>query len=232
MKRPVVDYREFRLSRINEERFSHLKLLAGWIGYFIMYFITERFIPAENCHVVHCALDDLIPFNEFFVIPYVLWYLLIIGSLLYFGLYDVDSFKKLMKYIIVTQIAAMAIYIIFPNRQDLRPEVFPRDNFLTDCVALLYSFDTNTNVCPSLHVAYSLGIASTWLKSPEPKKLCKALITAFCLLVCASTAIIKQHSVVDAFAAIPICMLAELIAFGKIGWTRKLYRRNSETKEK
>ena len=42
----------------------------------------------------------------------------------------------------------MAVYIIFPNRQDLRPLVFPRDNLLTKGVALLYSVDTNTNVCP------------------------------------------------------------------------------------
>lgn len=222
MKKPVVDYREFRLKRINEPGFSHLKLLLAWVGYFAMYFITERFIPAESCHVVHCALDDLIPFNEIFVIPYVLWYLLVAGSLLYFALYDVDSFKKLMKYIIITQIAAMAIYIIFPNRQDLRPEVFPRDNFLTDCVALLYAIDTSTNVCPSLHVAYSLGIASTWLKSPVPKKLSKAFITVFCLLICVSTAFVKQHSVVDAFAALPVCLLAELIVFGNSYWRRSL----------
>lgn len=222
MKKPLVDYRNFRLKKINEPEFSHLKLLAGWVGYFALYFITESLIPAESCYPVHCALDDLIPFNEIFVIPYVLWYLLVAGSLLYFALYDVDSFKRLMKYIIITQIAAMTIYILFPSRQDLRPAVFPRENFLTDCVAFLYSFDTSTNVCPSLHVAYSLGIASTWLKSPEPKKLSKTLVTAFCLLVCASTAFIKQHSVLDALAALPVCVLAEIIVFGKAYWREKI----------
>ena len=29
MRPPVVNYREFRLSRINEPRFAHVKLLAG-----------------------------------------------------------------------------------------------------------------------------------------------------------------------------------------------------------
>ena len=82
MKKAVVDYREFRLSRINEPRFSHLKLLLGWVGYFILYFLTENLIPAERCHPVHCALDDLIPFNEFFLIFYCAWYLLVFGSLL------------------------------------------------------------------------------------------------------------------------------------------------------
>ncbi|MBQ1936004.1 MAG: phosphatidic acid phosphatase, partial [Clostridia bacterium] len=78
MKTPQVNYREFRLSKLNEPQFSHLKLLSGWLVYFALYFITERLIPVENCFVVHSRLDDLIPFCEWFVIPYVGWYLLIV----------------------------------------------------------------------------------------------------------------------------------------------------------
>ena len=59
MRPPVVNYREFRLSRINEPRFAHVKLLAGWIVYFALYFITENLIPESRCHLMHCALDDL-----------------------------------------------------------------------------------------------------------------------------------------------------------------------------
>ena len=78
MKKPVVDYREFRLSRINEPRFSHLKLLLGWVGYFILYFLTENLIPIEKCTPVHIRLDDLVPFCEYFIIPYTFWYALIV----------------------------------------------------------------------------------------------------------------------------------------------------------
>jgi len=138
MKKPVVDYREFRFSRINEPQFSHLKLLAGWIVYFSLYFLTENLIPAEQCYPVHCALDDIIPFCELFLIPYFGWYLLIIFSLGYFLLYNIDSFKRLQIFIMITQACAMIIYILFPSRQDLRPEVFPRENFLTACIGVLY----------------------------------------------------------------------------------------------
>lgn len=213
MRKPVIDYRTFRLSKLNQPEFSHLKLLLGWVGYFILYFITERFIPAEKCYVVHCVLDDVIPFCEWFLIPYVFWYLLVAGSLLYFALYNPDSFKKLMTYIIVTQIVAMAVYIIFPNRQDLRPEIFPRENLLTKGVEFLYTFDTNTNVCPSLHVGYSLGIASVWLKEKQAPRGAKTFVLITVILVCMSVAFIKQHSVVDIFAALPMCFLAEIIAF-------------------
>lgn len=213
MKKPVVDYRQFRLSRLNDPRFSHLKLLSGWIFYFIAFFLTERLIPTETCHPVHCALDDLIPFCEYFVIPYVLWYVLIVGSLLYFLLYNVDSFKKLQTYIIITQVAAMAIYILWPNRQDLRPELFPRENVFSALVGLIYSVDTNTGVCPSLHCAYSIGIASVWLREKGVSRVFKTVIVLAAALICLSTMFIKQHSAVDFFAALPVCLLAEILVF-------------------
>lgn len=219
MRKPVVDYRGFRLSRLREPQFYHLNYLWGWVGYFLLYFLTENLIPRENCTVIHSRLDDLIPFCEYFVIPYVFWYLLIVGSLLYFMFYAPDQFRNLMSYIIVTQVVAMAVYIVFPNCQNLRPETFPRENFCTWILSIIYQFDTSTNVCPSLHVAYSVGIASVWLREKSVHWSVRAAITAVCLLICLSTAFVKQHSIVDAFAAIPVCMLAEAIVFGK--WWKK-----------
>ena len=213
MKKPVVDYRQFRLGKLNDPQFSHLKLLGGWILYFILYFLTENLIPPEKCTSIHIWLDDVIPFCEWFLIPYVLWYGLIAFSLGYFALYNIDSFKKLSKYIFITQMVAMAIYILFPSRQDLRPEVFPRENFLTWCIGLIYSFDTSTGVCPSLHVAYSLGIASVWLREKGVKVIWKVLLVVLVILICLSTMFIKQHSAMDFFAAMPVCALAEILVF-------------------
>ena len=213
MKRPVVDYRTYRLNKINEPQFAHLKLLLSWVVYFALYFLTENLIPAEKCQPVHMWLDDVIPFHEVFLIPYVFWYFLIVFSLGYFLLYHVDSFKRLQTYIIVTQLTAMAIYILFPSRQDLRPAIFPRDNFLTNCIRILYAFDTNTGVCPSLHVAYSIGIASVWTKEKGASIWWKSFVVVAVILICLSTMFIKQHSAVDFFAALPVCLLAEFIVY-------------------
>lgn len=213
MKKPVVDYRQFRLSRLKEPRFSHLKLLFGWVVYFVLYLLTENLIPAEHCHPVHCRLDDLIPFCEVFVIPYVFWYLLIVVSLGWFLLYNVDGFKRLQTYIIFTQLTAMAVYILYPTRQDLRPMEFVNENVLTQLVGILYTVDTNTGVCPSLHVAYSLGIASVWLKEKEASVGWKSFVVIAVILICLSTMFIKQHSAVDVFAALPVCLAAELFVY-------------------
>ncbi|MBR1566039.1 MAG: phosphatidic acid phosphatase [Oscillospiraceae bacterium] len=224
MKKQPYDYNGFSLRRLNEPRFAHVKLLAGWIGYFALYFITENLIPAERCHPMHCVLDDLIPFNEFFIIFYVGWYFLVFGSLAYTFFCDVPRFKKLQVFIIITQVIAMAWYILWPSRQDLRPEAFPRENILTAVMAFIYSFDTSTGVCPSLHVAYSLGILSVGLKDRELAVGWKTALTVFVLGVCVAVCFVKQHSAVDVLAALPVSLVAEIIVFGKDYWLPKLRR--------
>lgn len=215
MMKPVVDYRNFRFSKINDPEYSHLKLLLGWIVYFALYFLTENLIPAENCHVIHCWLDDVVPFCEWFVIPYTFWYLLIAVTLLYMLLYDVENFRGFQIFIIVTQAVAMIVYIVYPSIQLLRPASFERDNILTRIVGLIYAFDTPTGVCPSLHVAYSVGIASAWLKEKKASWPWKTFVVIAAIIISLSTAFMKQHSVVDIFAALPVCLLAEAIAYRK-----------------
>lgn len=216
MKKTKVDYSGFRLSRLREPRFSHLLLLLGWPVYLLLFALTERFIPAERCTPVHCPLDDLIPFCEWFLIPYVFWYALIVLSLGYFLRYDVESFRRLQTFFILVQTAAMVCYLLFPTRQDLRPAVFPRENLLTAGVSLLYRVDTNTGVCPSLHVACSLGIASVWLRKRDALPVQRIFVAVSAVLICLSTVFLKQHSVVDGLAALPVCLLAEgLLSVGR-----------------
>ena len=225
MRKPVVRYSEFRFSRLREKRFSHLWLLLGWVGYLLLYFLTENLIPVEKCHVVHCALDDLIPFHEGFLLFYCFWYAYLVLSLLYFFLYDIPSFKKLQFYIIVTQAVAMAVYILWPSIQLLRPEVFPRDNLLTRFLGFIYTADTPTGVCPSLHVAYSMGILSVFWKYPGSSRLWKGILLVWILLICAAVCFVKQHSALDILAALPVCVLAELLLYWRSYWKPRLQGR-------
>lgn len=226
MRKPVVDYTKFKFSKITYPEYRHLLYSCVWIVYLIMHLLTENLIPVEECYPVHSSLDDVIPFCEYFVIPYVTWYLLIAFSIVYFALYNPDNFKRMMIFMFAVQMLGMLIYIVFPNRQDLRPEVFPRDNFCTDIVKLIYSVDTNTNVCPSMHVAISVSLISTWLKEKSASPTAKTLVTAFCVVVCISVAFVKQHSVVDIYAAMPVCVVAEAIAFGKYWKERFVKNKN------
>ena len=213
MRRKPVDYSGFSLKKLKEPRFSHFLLLGGWIGYFALYFLTENLIPEERCHLIHSRLDDLIPFCEYFVVFYVSWFGLIVISLARTLFFDVKRFRQLQIYIMITQAAAMLVYILYPNRQDLRPEVFPRENLFTAILGFIYRFDTPTGVFPSLHAAYSIAILSVGLRDDSLSKPVKVLLTLLVVLICASVCFVKQHSVLDVFAALPVCLLGEWLIF-------------------
>jgi len=224
MRTPVVDYRKLRLSNITSPQYRHVLLLLGWVGYFLGYVLTENLIPESKCHEVWCYLDDVIPFCEWFIIPYVAWYVFVAGSLLIFLFYNVENFKGLQTYLIITQAIAVVIYIVWPSKQGLRPDLdtLGRENILTWLVGKIYGADTPTGVCPSMHVAFSLGVASAWLKEKRATWYVKTGAVVFALIVCMSVAFTKQHSVVDIFAAIPVCVVAEIFAFRKYYKNRKV----------
>ena len=201
------------VSRFGKGSYSRAFLLLGWPVYFLMYYLTEALIPRSRCVPMHLWVDDLIPFCEWFVIPYVLWYFWIVFSLGYFLLRSPESFRRLQTYFIFLQVAAIAFCVLFPNRQDLRPEVFPRDNALSRCVGLLYRVDTSTGVCPSLHVALSVAMASVWWKDPGITRGWKVFFAASAVLVSLSTMFIKQHSAVDVLAALLLCWATERILY-------------------
>lgn len=210
MRRPVVDYRRFRPGLGRDPEFAHLKLLWGWVIYLSAYVLTENLIAPEQCATMHLWVDDRIPFWEGFVIPYVFWYGLVGCSLVYFLLYNVENFRRLQIYLMVTQALGIAVFILFPNRQDLRPAVFPRDNLLSRLVGLIYRMDTNTGVCPSLHVAFSVAVASVWLREKDACPAWKGFVVLSAVLISLSTMFIKQHSAADVLCALPVCLAAEV----------------------
>ena len=227
MKQPVVNYRRLRLSNITSPEYRHTLLLGSWIVYFALYFITENLIPPERCHEIHCALDDLIPFHEGFLIFYAGWYLYVVGALAYTFFYNVEGFKKLQVFIMITQAVAMLCYIVYPSIQNLRPEQFPRQNILTWIMGIIYAFDTPTGVFPSLHVAYSMGIVSVSLKDRELPAGWKIFIVLFAIMVCFAVSFVKQHSALDVIAALLVCLLAEALVYGKDYWLPRFRKQSA-----
>ena len=124
----IVDYRQFRFRKLNTPEFEHLKYLAYWPVFGFFFLLVERLWIRESYFPICCALDDLIPFCEYFLPPYLFWFAFLVGFLIYTLLFDTESFVKMMKFIIISYSAALLIYILFPNCQELRPTVFERDN--------------------------------------------------------------------------------------------------------
>ena len=74
-----TDFRRFRFSKLNTDEFRHLKLLIFWPIFGLFFTFVERFYNVGHYYSMHCPLDDMIPFCEWFLIPYLLWFVYLIG---------------------------------------------------------------------------------------------------------------------------------------------------------
>ena len=189
--------------------------LLFWPVFGLRYLLIETCHPTGFYHPVHCPLDDRIPFLEGFLIPYFLWYFGMIG--IHFCLYlrQDPAFRQYSRYLMVSMGISTAMFLLYPTCQNLRPQMFPRDNILTNLVQLLYRLDTNTNVCPSEHVIGSVGFFMATLYCVNFRH-CLPGIALLALLTAIATVFLKQHSVLDVLAAIPVC---------GVGWYFGFYRK-------
>lgn len=197
-------YRDFNLKNITSKKYRHLFLILFWPVYLTLFALTEKYIVPV--YEVYCPLDDLIPFCEFFVIAYFSWYAMLAFVSLYELLFDIDAFKKFYKFLCVTSACAFLFFILFPNMQNLRPTEFVRHNIFVDAMKGIYAIDTNTNVCPSFHVTFSIGMLfSLWNSKHFSSIVWRIVFLIITILICLSTVFLKQHSVIDVVAGIVLC---------------------------
>ncbi len=194
--------------------------------YLTLFFWQERVIDGSAPYLVsYLPLDDLIPFCEWFYLAYVMWYPFMGLLGLYLAFTHPAGFKRFMVYIGFSFITALGIFALFPNGQDLRPDLatLGRENFCTRAIAALYEADTNTNVCPSLHVVGSMAVVFGVFHDTRLRRTVwvPTVSIVIALLIMASTVFIKQHSILDAFVGIPYGFLT----YGIIYWLPSLVRR-------
>ena len=190
-------------------------MLLYWPLYGVIFTAYERVINLEF-RPVRSFIDDMIPFCEYFVIPYYFWFLFLIGMLVYSALYSIDTYKRYMWFIILTYSITLVIYFFFPTSQELRPVEFERDNIFTKIVSILYGYDTNTNVCPSIHVIGSIAVLfSAWNDKHLSTTGWRIAFLITTVLICASTVFLKQHSIIDVFAGIALSFVCYPLIFGK-----------------
>lgn len=115
---------------------------------------------------VHCHLDDLIPFCKYAVIPYLAWFIWIPFTLFYL-LWKAPraDFWRLCLPLFAGMTIALAVYVILPNGLDLRPYRVYGSDIFARIVRQLYSTDTATNVCPSIHVFNSVTLMMAYYRS-------------------------------------------------------------------
>ena len=170
------------------KKYRHAWVLSYFLIYMPWFVYLEKRTNVRH-YMIHSPIDNHIPFIEYFIVPYLVWFVFIAVTVAYFLIKDKWGFYRLCAFLFSGMTIFLIICTVFPNALNLRPTVFPRDNVFTDMVKVLYKTDTPTNVLPSIHVFNSIS----------------AYILA--VLIILSTMFLKQHSVTDVIAAVTMACI-------------------------
>lgn len=203
MNTKKVRKRSFQFPPFGEILIRALVIWAYSVFYIRAFTWLEQRKVAEY-HIIEMKADHLIPFCEYFIIPYLLWFAYIAVTITIFAFLNRKDFVRLCLMLGIGMTVFLTISYFIPNMQPLRPHVFPRDNIFTDLVKTLYATDTNTNVLPSIHVYNSIVAATAICKAKQLEKFRGLRIGSniLCVLIVLSTMFLKQHSVYDVLTGI------------------------------
>jgi hypothetical protein len=179
-----------------------------WFGY-VEKMVTTHF------HVVHVPLDDYIPFCEYFVIPYLLWFPYVAWGILYLAFHNKNDYYKLCLFLFTGMTIFLLISTVYPNGHYLRPTYFTHHNVCTMLCEYLYATDTATNLFPSIHVYNSIGIHLAVTQNRRLRKNKTAQLISFVLMISIimATMFIKQHSVFDVCCALILALVMYYIVY-------------------
>lgn len=205
------------LKKSLRECWSSYKALVIMAVYCVVYMTVFFYLEQRNItyYVIRFGIDAYIPFCEYFIIPYLLWFAYVALAVVYFGIKDQEEGNKMVAFLIIGMTVFLVVSAVFPNGHHLRPKVFVRDNIFIDMVKKLYVVDTSTNVLPSIHVYNSLAVMiAVWrTKLLKEHRVIKTGLMLLGVSIICSTVLLKQHSMLDVLVGIILGALAYTICY-------------------
>lgn len=204
----------YNMSEFIHKHKEGIPFLMYTAAYLTWFSILEQHVIVPK-YLIHLAADNHIPFIPQFIIPYELWFPYVLVTVLYLLFTAKDEYWRAFTFLVTGMTIFLIISTLWPNGQDLRPNLIGNEGFFEGWVMQLYRTDTPTNIWPSIHVYNSLGIEFAIARSEKLKKhkLLKAGSFILCILIILSTMFLKQHSVFDVGTAIILAVLMYYLVY-------------------
>ena len=104
-------------------RYRHGIVLSYFAVYLVWFCQLERTV--QPVYWIHSWLDDLIPFQELFIVPYLFWFVYIGAAIVYFLLKSPEEFLPALRLPVHRMTLCLTIYTFFPQRPPSPPLSFP-----------------------------------------------------------------------------------------------------------
>ncbi len=166
-------------------------------------------------HLIHTWLDDQIPFCEYFIIPYTIWFGFNLAVVGWFVLKaEKREYYRLITALMLGMTVFLVVSVAYPNKLELRPEYVDTSNIFGRMVAALYKTDTPTNVLPSIHV-YNTVVLCFAINANKTIRRHKSVLVGLDVLgisIILSTMFLKQHSVIDVSLGLVLGVLMQIVS--------------------
>lgn len=197
------------------KQYKHGFISIAYIIFYLIWFACIEKAVVHPKRLIHMKADDYIPFCEYFVIPYLLWFVYVAGTVVYFLLKNRQDYYRLCTFLYTGMTIFLIISTLWPNGHHLRPHAFESENIFTLLVSGLYRADTPTNLWPSIHVYNSIGVHIAVLQNAKLRRNKTVHISSLilCVSIILSTVFLKQHSLFDVITAFIMAAIMYLIVY-------------------
>ncbi len=187
------------------------------IGFFVIFISWFAFLEWLNLPIVwhiHCRLDQYIPFVKYAVIPYCIWFLWMTQAMFHMVLReDAQTRWRTLAPLFSGLLLILLFCMLVPNGISLRPAEIAGNDLCAVAVRIIEGTDNPNNVCPSMHVYSTIFLDFAVHRAKGYRhRFVRPLARVMDIMICCSTMLLKQHSVIDVTCALAFAIVMDLSA--------------------
>ncbi len=188
--------------RDSERVRTFIKRAIPFILYFCVWFPLFFLLharPVEKYYEWSLKIDQSIPYVKYFVLPYFLWFPWLAFVYSYAAWTDGATYYAATRVSMIGRAIYLLISFLWPTALALRPTGLQGTDIFLRLTLMFYNASGEILVFPSTHVYDTCVTLYAIYKGPGlfQKRWFRCCAIVFCVSVCLSTVLIRQHSVVD-----------------------------------
>ena len=177
------------------------------IGYLGINRINEY---RDHYYNVSLMFEKYIPFVPSAIIGYSLVFVLV--ALLFLVIDNMPDFWDMCLRFFNMSLLCFVIFLIFPVRMDLRPEVTMANDWITQLVCFYFWIDHPYNLFPSMHLSASFFAAFYCMRKG---RIIGWIAMIMAMIVGVSVVLLKQHYIMDIVAGFTVAWFSSFFSLKK-----------------
>jgi membrane-associated phospholipid phosphatase len=178
------------------------------VGYLGINRINEY---RDHYYNVSLWFEKYIPFVPSAIIGYSLVFVLV--ALLFLVIDNMPDFWDMCLRFFNMSLLCFVIFLIFPVRMDLRPEVTMANDWITQLVCFYFWIDHPYNLFPSMHLSASFFAAFYCMRKG---RIIGWIAMIMAMIVGVSVVLLKQHYIMDIVAGFTVAWFCSFFSLKKI----------------